>query len=156
FVLGLTDRAASVFCNARTRKYLENFMPRRRLLWTILVLAGCLALALAFPAAVYVPWGYLRHEASFAGKPTNDWIRALKHEGFLGHGAPTGDIGKTLRDGGSAAVPVLCEIAEDPDGDVRQEALTALSLIGPEARSATPVLAATIKKEENSSRFLTA
>ena len=131
-------------------------MRKRWLGWTILVVAGVVALAVAFPATVYVPLGLLRHEAFFAGKPTSYWTRALKGERFLGHAPPAGDIGKTLRDGGPAAVPVLCEIATSPDESLRSEALISLRLIGPEARAATPVLAATIQKETDSSRFQTA
>ena len=48
--------------------------------------------------------GLVRHEAFFAGKPTNYWIHALKQEPFMGEGPPAGDIGKILREGGSAAV----------------------------------------------------
>jgi HEAT repeat protein len=122
----------------------------------ILVIAVPVALALVFPATVYQTAGWLRHEASFDGKPTNYWIRALKQERFLGHAPPAGDIGKTLREGGPEAVPVLCEIAEGPDENLRSEALLSLSLIGPDAKAATPVLVAALKKEENASRFLMA
>jgi len=100
--------------------------------------------------------GLLRHEAFFDGKPTNYWVRALKQERFLGHAPPGGDIGKTLREGGAAAVPVLREIVTDPDENARAEALRALSFLGPEAREATPELAATMKQENNSGRFMLA
>jgi HEAT repeat protein len=130
---------------------------RRRLLVGVLILtAGFVAMVLAFPDTTSVCLGLLRHEAFFAGKPTNYWIRALKRESFLGQAQSSGDIGKALREGGSAAVGVLCEMAEKPDDILRSEALLSLSLIGPEAQAATPVLAATIKKEKNSGRFLLA
>jgi HEAT repeat protein len=130
---------------------------RKRWFIGILVGIACAgALALAFPALVYKPLGLLRHEASFGGKPTSYWARALKHEGYLGHAPPAGDAGKTLREGGPAAVPVLCQLAEDPDDDLRAEALRVLSFLGPEARDATPALTAAMKKEDHSTRFLLA
>ncbi len=131
-------------------------MRRRLLIGIVIVSAGLVAFVLAFPDMASVSLGLIRHEAFFAGKPTNYWVRALKHEKFLGQAQPAGDIGKTLREGGSPAVSVLCEIAEDGDEDARGEALRGLALMGTEARAAMPVLAATIKKERNSGRFLVA
>lgn len=122
----------------------------------LVVLACSLTLILVFPALLYVPLGKLRHEAFFDGKPTSHWVRAFRHEGYLGHAAPDGDVGKTLREGGAAAVPVLCELAADRDDHVRAEALRVLSLIGPEAGGATTVLAQSVKTEDNSSRFMLA
>jgi HEAT repeat protein len=129
---------------------------KRLLIGVLLVSACCLAAVLFFPGTVYVPLALLRREAFFDGKPTNYWIRALKHEGFLGHAPANGDAGKALREGGSAAVPVLCEIAEHSDASVRLEALATLSLLGPDAKAATPVLATALKKEENSTCFILA
>jgi HEAT repeat protein len=131
-------------------------MRKRWLTGIIVLLVGGLVLGLAFPALVYVPLGWFKHEAFFAGKPTSYWIRALKHEGFLGHAPPAGDTGKVLREGGSAAVPVLCQIAENPDDTLRTDALLALCLIGPEAKEAAPVLASTVRTDASSSRFLLA
>jgi HEAT repeat protein len=105
---------------------------------------------------VYVPMGSLRREAFFDGKPTNYWVRALKQEGFLGHAPPPGDVGKTLREGGGAAVPVLREMASSPDENVRAETLRVLTYLGPEAKPATPELAAAMKAEDNSNRFMLA
>jgi HEAT repeat protein len=130
-------------------------MHKRRLiaLLVLLVASGTVAL---FPAPLYLAMGIFRHEAFFAGKPANYWSRALRHESFLGHEAPPGDAGKILREGGAAAVPVLCEIAQDPDDKLRFEALLALSLMGPEARSATSTLQGTIRDETESAKFLLA
>jgi hypothetical protein len=58
--------------------------------------AGFVALVLAFPDMTSVPLGFLRHEASFAGKPTNHWIRALRQESSLGQAQPASDIGPTI------------------------------------------------------------
>jgi HEAT repeat protein len=129
---------------------------KRWLLWILIVITCAVALAWRFPATIYKPLGLLRHEAFFDGKPTTYWVRALKQEGFLGHPPPEGDVGKTLREGGSAAVPVLREIAASPDESLRAEALRALALIGPEAKDATAMLTETIKNEDNSSRFMLA
>jgi HEAT repeat protein len=115
-----------------------------------------LALAWFFPASVYLPVGFVKGEATFEGKPTDYWAHALKKEGFLGQAPAPGDAGKTLRQGGAAAVPVLCELAQGPDDLLRTEALSALSLMGKEAKGAVPVLQNTLKTEKNSSRFLLA
>ncbi len=71
-------------------------MRRRLLIGIVIVTAGLAAFVLAFPHTASVFVGLVRHEAFFAGKPTNYWIRALKHEEFLGQAQPAGDIGKTL------------------------------------------------------------
>jgi HEAT repeat protein len=124
--------------------------------WLVGVLVGLLlvgGLVFLLPSSVYVPLGLFRQEAFFAGKPTNYWVRALKREDFLGHAPPAGDIGKTLREGGAAAVPVLTQIASNEDDNVRMEALMTLTLIGPEAKDAAPLLASTVKTEKDSGRF---
>jgi HEAT repeat protein len=129
---------------------------RRSVRITLVIVAAVAALVFAFPAIVYMPLGLLRGEAFFDGKPTNYWARWLKQERFLGHAPPAGDAGKTLREGGEAAVPVLRDMAKDPDDDLRSEALLALSMMGPAAKAATPELQATLKTETNSTRFLRA
>jgi HEAT repeat protein len=131
-------------------------MRKRWLGVTLVAIALVAAAAWLFPALLYVPLGFLRSEAFFAGKPTSYWLRNFKHESYLGEAAPTGDTGETLRKGGAQSVPVLAQLAEDPDPDIRYEALIALSLMGPEAKDATPVLATAISREDNSARFLAA
>jgi len=131
-------------------------MSKGRRIAIVVTLAGVAAAVYLFPALVYVPLGLLRQESFFRGKPTNYWIRALKKEGFMGHAPPTGDIGVTLREGGSEAVGVLCDIAQNSDEGLRLDALMTLKLIGPEAYAAAPLLAKTIKKEKDAARFLTA
>src|SRR5438132_8417466 len=108
-----------------TANNLEKPMRKRWLIGIILLLIVCGVAALTSPTAVLTSLGFLRREAFFAGKPTNYWTRAVKQEPFLGQLPPTSDIGKTLRDGGAAAVPVLCEMTEDPNEMVRTEALQA-------------------------------
>ena len=131
-------------------------MRKRWLIGIFLLLVGCAVVALTSPATLLVSLGFLRGEAFFGGKPTNYWVRAVKQETFLGQLPPQSDVGKTLREGRAAAVPVLCEMAEDPNGNVRSEALIALCLMGPDARGAARTLTASIEKEKNSTLFLLA
>jgi HEAT repeat protein len=129
---------------------------RRSVRLTLAIAVVVAAVVFLFPAVVYTPLGLLRGEAFFDGRPTNYWARWLKQERFLGHAPPAGDAGKALREGGEAAVPVLCDIAKGPDEELRSEALRALSMMGPAARAAAPDLQATLKTETNSTRFLLA
>jgi HEAT repeat protein len=131
-------------------------MRKRWLLIIFVVIVGLLALAWLFPTTVYVPVGFVKGEATFDGKPTDYWVDALNQEGFLGRRPPAGDAGKTLRQGGAAAVPVLCELAQSPDGNIRKQALNALALMGAEAKAAKPMLEATLKTDANRTRFFLA
>jgi HEAT repeat protein len=132
----------------------EIAMRKRWPLAIVLVIVILVAVAWIFPTTIYWLVGSLRGEATFDGKPTDYWVHALNQEGFLGHKPPAGDAGKTLKEGGAAAVPVLSEIARGPDDNLRQQALNALSLMGPDAKGAKPVLQETIKNEKDRSRFL--
>jgi len=109
---------------------------KRWLVGIVIVLICSLAVSWLFPASLYVSLGTLRREAFFDGKPTSYWVRALKQERFLGHPPPGGDVGKTLREGGAAAVPVLRAMTADPDESVRSEALRVLTFLGPDAKPA--------------------
>src|SRR5438132_6546729 len=131
---------------------------RKRKAWLIGILLIIVALAAAwrFPATIYVPLGVLRHEAFYDGKPTSYWVRAFKREPFLGQTVSSGDIGKALREGRAAAVPVLCEIVKNPDADLRSDALFALAAMGPEAKAAEPALAEAVTNETQSTRFVLA
>lgn len=131
-------------------------MGKRWFVRILIFIAFCGVLVLVFPAIVYVPLGYLRHEPFYDSKPASYWARALKQEGFLGHAAHSGDVGKTLREGGAAAVPVLRELAAQPDENVRAEALRVLSFLGPDAKDAVPILAVAVKDETISGRFMLA
>jgi HEAT repeat protein len=117
----------------------------------VIIIVVLIAVAWLFPTTVYLPVGLVKGEAMFDGKPTDYWVHALKKEGFLGGSPPPGDAGKTLRDGGAAAVPVLCEIAQCSDNNLRLQALTALELMGLEAKAAKPILEAIVKTDPDSS-----
>jgi HEAT repeat protein len=128
-------------------------MRKRWPLIGLLILAGCTIVVLAFPSIIVKALGRFRHEAFFDGQPTSYWIRGLKKETFLGRGPPAGDIGKILKEGGAAAVPVLSELVDSSDPNLRSEGLAALSLMGPAARAAEPVLIKAIKTEQHQGRF---
>jgi HEAT repeat protein len=129
---------------------------RKVLIIGILLILVALAAAWRFPAAIYVPLGVARHEAFYDGKPTSYWVRAFKREPFLGQVLSAGDTGKILREGGPAAVPVLCEMVKNPDPDLRSDALFALAAMGPEARAAQPALGEAVSNETQSARFVLA
>jgi HEAT repeat protein len=131
-------------------------MWKRRILVITVLIVGLLVVVWKFPSIVYVGVGMAKGEATFDGKPTDYWVRALKQEGFLGEAPPPGDAGKTLREGGAKAVPVLCEIVRGPDERLRTDALGALCLMGPEAKDAVPLLSEIVKTEKNSGQFLLA
>jgi HEAT repeat protein len=135
---------------------LEAAMRKRWTFGILIVIVALLVLAWMFPTTIYVPVGFVKGEATFDGKPTDYWVHALKQEPYLGHEPPPGDAGKTLREGGSGAVPVLCEIAQSREDSLRISALTALALMGPEAKAAKPVLVAGLKTEKNRNCFLIA
>jgi HEAT repeat protein len=119
----------------------------------VLLLAFC-AVVIFYPALAYVPLGHLNHEAFFEGKPTSYWTRAVKGEGFLGHGPPGGDVGQTLTNGGRESVGVLTQMLQDADRNVRRQALLALFHIGADAKPAASTLASMAKNEDVSVLFL--
>ena len=57
------------------------------------VLIGAVV-SLALPATIYVPLGYMRHEAFYEGKPASYWARGFQRDGFYGRWSPPGDVGK--------------------------------------------------------------
>jgi HEAT repeat protein len=156
FETGLVAGGAAHVSILRTPLHPENAVWKRWLVGFVIVVTCSLAVAWLFPATLYVSLGTLRREAFFDGKPTSYWVRAVKHERFLGHAPPGGDIGKALRGGGAAAVPVLRAMTTDPDESVRSEALRVLTFLGPDAKAATPELSATMKEEDNGGRFMLA
>src|SRR5689334_15225750 len=119
----------------------EGTMKRRPLLWLGILLAIALVLALAFPTSHYVLIGLLQNEAFYDGKPTSYWVSALKKQGYFGAEGPPRDVGKILWQAGAAAVPVLVDMLQEEDDDVRFQALLALYAMKPgEAAAAVSAL----------------
>jgi HEAT repeat protein len=130
---------------------------RRLSLWILfLAIAGSAILVLLFPSIALIGLGRVRGEAFFEGRPTDYWARALNGEAFLGQAAPAGDFGQTLRAGGAAAVPVVCELIERPEPKLRLQGLSVLALMGAEAASATPALAKVLQTEGETACFILA
>jgi HEAT repeat protein len=91
-----------------------------------------LGIALALPRSHYAITGWLNGEAFYQGRPTSYWAGAFRKEPFIG---PQGDVGKTLSEGGAAAVPVLWELLKNEDKLVRGQALFAIQRIDWDPRS---------------------
>jgi HEAT repeat protein len=119
----------------------EGTMKRRPLLWLGILLAMGLVFALAFPTSHYVLIGLLHNQAFYDGKPTDYWVSALKKRGYFGSKGPPRDVGNVLAKAGAAAVPVLVDMLQEEDDDVRFQALLALLAMKPgEAAAAAPAL----------------
>ena len=101
-----------------------------------------LGVALALPKSHFVIVGWLRGEAVYLSQPTSYWSAALRKDPFIG---AQGDVGKTLRQGGDQAVPVLCELLGDKDKYVREQAHLALSIIDWDPKIAAPAMVATLR-----------
>jgi len=97
-----------------------------------------LGISLALPRTHYAIQGWLHGEAYFDSQPTSYWLGAIKKEPFVGD---QGDVFKKLREGGPAAVPVLCQLFMDEDGPICQQASLAISLIDWERQGMTPAVA---------------
>jgi HEAT repeat protein len=111
----------------------------------ILILVGsfiALGVALAVPKSHFAIMGWLRGEAFYLSHPTSYWSGALRKDPLIG---AQGDVGKTLREGGDKAVPVLCELLGDKDKYVREQAQLALSIIDWDPRIAAPAMVATLR-----------
>src|SRR5712692_8136994 len=102
-------------------------MKKRLLVLLGLALILGLIVALALPTSHFVIMGWLRRESFYQGRPTSYWISAVKKDAFLGNSAPA-EVGKLLREGGEAAVPVLKEMVKDQDEYVSMQALLALGV----------------------------
>src|SRR5262245_6316904 len=135
-------------------------MKKRRTVWGRIALIVGLVIALRYvPLLITVYRGWHNKEAFFDGKPTSYWHAELKGRGarFL----ERGPIGPWLRQkvpfivpehpvdmlykGSRAAVPVLIELLQDNDREVRRSACYILALIGPEAEAAVPALIINLK-----------
>jgi HEAT repeat protein len=115
-------------------------MRKRIALGLALVVAIGLAIAFALPVSNFVLLGGLHGEAFYAGRPPSYWASALKRDPFVSDSAPP-DVGKTLREGGEKALPVLRELLHNDDEQVRSEALLALSVLPVDSAARAPILA---------------
>jgi HEAT repeat protein len=130
-----------LFTTLRTPQSLAGKGPIVKKRLPIAITALCfilLGIALALPRTHYAIQGWFRGEAYFAGQPTSYWLGAVKKEPFVGD---QGDVFKKLREGGPAAVPVLCQLFMDEDGAICQQASLAISLIDWEAQGMSPAVA---------------
>src|SRR5437660_400152 len=100
-------------------------MKKRVCIVVAVLLLILLGIGLALPRTHFAIVGWAQGEAYFAGQPTSYWAGALKKDPFIGN---QGDVGKTLREGCPAAIPVLCQLLADEEDFVRTQAKIALSL----------------------------
>src|SRR5262249_26683082 len=106
--------------------------------WIIWVALGVMAVATAILfEPTHVVRGWLRGEQFFAGRPTSYWSKVIRNDG--------GRFGEAVGLGFAqqpdpAAVPMLIELLEDEDDEVRFTACWALSANGIAARPAVPAL----------------
>ncbi len=123
-------------------------MKRRPFLWLGILLAIGLVLAFAFPTSHDLLIGLLQNEAFYDGKPTGYWVSALKKRGYFGSEVPC-NVGNVLSKAGAGAVPVLVDMLQEADEDVRVQALFALSAMKPgEAAAAVSALENTLINEK--------
>src|SRR5205807_664204 len=94
-------------------------------------------IALVIPRSHFAIMGLLHGEAFYGGRPVSYWAGAFRKDPFIGD---QGDVGKRLREGGPAAVPVLCRLLADDDEQVRSQALIALRLIDWDPHFVAPTL----------------
>ena len=110
------------------------------------LLAGVVIIEVTNPIVGDIVGGWLGGEAFFDGKPTHYWINAFRTD-------RSRDIGKILRMGGAAAVPVLAQMLHEPDEDLRTQALLALSLMDSPPTEAAPGLEAVLHGTEHPGNF---
>jgi HEAT repeat protein len=121
-------------------------------LWLVLVILIVVGLGVAFalPRTHFAMLGWLRGEAYYAGQPASYWAAAIQKDPFVGS---PGDVGRSLREGGPAALPVLGQLVKNDDDNVRTQALLALSLIEDDCHELRQVLLECLKTEDNLGRF---
>jgi len=147
---------------------------RRRRLFICLTGVAILATAAFYQSALI---GWWRGEAKYKGRYTNSWRAEMRcydvHVGFdgLGHGywdierkpskwekwlskvlpvsfQPKLDSPPPLQNGDPEAVPVLIELLQTPERNVRILAARGLETIGPPARPVVPVLLTLLEDED--------
>jgi HEAT repeat protein len=122
-------------------------MKKRLLIAAILVAISSLGIALVIPRSHFALMGLVHGEVFYDGRPVSYWSGAFRKDPFIGD---LGDVGKTLREGGPAAVPVLCRLLADEDDHVRSQALIALHLIDFDPNYVAPTLTRMFVRERAS------
>jgi hypothetical protein len=107
------------------------------------ILCFSLGLAVAAVAVMVEPThvvrGWLRGERFFAGRPSSYWSKVIRDRQPVGRFEDA--IGLVLgKEPNPAAVPMLVELLEDEDDEVRFAACHALAANGSAARQAVPAL----------------
>ncbi len=106
-------------------------MKTRLLVLGGIVLLFALGVAMALPKSHYLLLGLVRRESYYRGWPTSYWVGSLRKDRLAASIAPPGDIGSLLAHGGADAVPVLCDMLQSDDREVRNQALLALKAMNP-------------------------
>jgi HEAT repeat protein len=94
-------------------------IKKRPLFFLLFALVAAVCVVLAFPPIQFQFLGAIRGEAFYKGKPTSYWSAALSGDPSI----QERQVGQTLREGGSKAVPVLTELLADESLFVRGLAL---------------------------------
>src|SRR5215831_11990087 len=117
-MLQLSHRVDSSF-DRPAYPFTRDIVSKR--LWLVLVILTAVGLGVAFalPRTHFAMLGWWRGEAYYAGQPTSFWAAAIRKDPFVGS---SGDVGRYLREGGSAAIPVLGQLLQSDDDNVRTQA----------------------------------
>jgi HEAT repeat protein len=124
-------------------------MRRRTQILLALVLVSGVCATLAFPVSQFVFLGRLQGEAFYNGKPTSYWAAALSGDRLIEEQY----IGKTLREAGPAAVPVLAELLKHESTHVQRLALMFLDKSETDISACVPALVEHLASLEDSAEF---
>jgi len=112
-------------------------MKKRWILWVTLGMAVAVVAVMVEPT--HVLRGWLRGERFFAGRPSSYWSKVIRDRHPVGRFEDA--VGWVLgEEPKPAAVPMLIELLEDKDDQVRFTACHVLALNGTAARQAVPAL----------------
>src|SRR5437660_12356520 len=103
-------------------------MRQRVLFGLAMVLFICALLVVFIPVCHFTVFGLVNRESFHDGWPTSYWVAALRKDPFVDRNRPR-DVAAHLAKAGTAAVPVLLEMLDEPDAFVRAQALIALIVI---------------------------
>ena len=121
----------------------QSRQPRRWLNHARLIggiFAGVVAVAFCVPLSRLFILGTVGGDRFFGGCPTRYWAERLKHG--------NANVVDKLAQRGKDAIPVLLELLDSPNREVREAAATALSRIAPDCEEAIPALAKALSDED--------